>query len=86
MKPPERKVAGVWCSEVLAHLSEYVDGELTADQVDGINAHLRGCDWCEAFGAGFSTVVAELRREFQEPEPLGKELRERLWKRLVRAD
>lgn len=83
MTPAERRVAGLWCSEVLTRLSEYVDGELSEDEVDAVHAHLRGCDWCERFGGEFSRLVGELRRRLAEAEPVGEDVRSRLRLRLA---
>lgn len=59
----QRLVGGLWCGEVLAVLPEFVDGELTAEQVAAAHAHLAGCDWCERFGREYVVVVAALRSE-----------------------
>ncbi len=82
MTPTEKRVAGLWCSEVLARLSEYVDGELSQDEIDGVHAHLRGCDWCERFG-DFSRIVAEIRRQLSAADPIEDEVRARLRERLA---
>lgn len=74
----ERRVAGLLCSEVLAELSEYLEGELPAARVAQIEAHLAGCDWCERFGREFASTVAELRSRLKEPEPLSAELEAKL--------
>ncbi len=66
----DREVAGIRCSQVLEHLSDYLDGELDAGTVGRIEAHLAGCDWCERFGQQFSTTVGELRRHLSEPAAL----------------
>lgn len=58
----DRDVAGMRCSEVLEHLSGYLDGELDEAVVVQLEAHLRGCSWCERFGGDFSAAVADLRR------------------------
>ena len=71
MSPPaERLVAGMACGEVLAVLSDFLDGELSAAARENVLQHLRGCDWCEQFGGRFREVVESLRRELQDPEPL----------------
>ena len=57
----ERDVAGMRCSEVLALLSEYVDGELDSAVVERIEAHLRGCPNCEQFGKNFGSMIITLR-------------------------
>lgn len=66
----ERLVAGLRCREVLEKLSDYLDGELSAGQVAQVEAHVRGCDWCERFGGQFAGSVALLKRELGAPEPL----------------
>lgn len=68
--PAEREVAGLWCREVLADLSLYVDGELTPPRLGAIRAHVSGCDWCERFGGAFGVVVERLRAELATPDPL----------------
>jgi anti-sigma factor RsiW len=78
----ERVVAGLRCGEVLAALSDFLDGELTAAKREQIVAHLRGCDWCEHFGGRFSEVIESLRRELRDPAPLSAAVAARLRARL----
>jgi anti-sigma factor RsiW len=59
----ERNVAGVWCSEVLAQLSAFVDGDLPPDVEARLRAHVAGCDVCERFGGVFASLVTSLRRQ-----------------------
>ena len=80
----DREVAGIRCSQVLDHLSEYLDGELDAETVGRIEAHLKGCDWCERFGQHFSGTVGELRKHLSEPAELDPEVAARLRDRLDR--
>ena len=80
--PEDRQVAGIRCSQVLALLSGYVDGELDEPDVKRIEAHLAGCDWCEKFGGEFAGVVRALRRELAKPAPLDDEVAERLREKL----
>ncbi|MFN7953742.1 MAG: zf-HC2 domain-containing protein [bacterium] len=87
MKPapsPERIVAGLACSDVLANLSRYLDRELPLDQSQRLEAHVRGCEWCERFGERFAAVVGALKRELAEPEPLDPAVSQRLAARLAR--
>jgi hypothetical protein len=46
----DREVAGLRCTQVLAHLSDYLDGELDPQTRAQVEAHVQGCDWCERFG------------------------------------
>lgn len=78
----ERLVGGLLCGEVLARLSEYVDGELAPDQKERVDAHLRGCDVCERFGGEFAAKVAALRRQLREAAPVDDAVAERLRRRL----
>jgi anti-sigma factor RsiW len=78
----EREVAGLWCSQVLAFLSEFHDEELPPETVAQIEAHLAGCDWCERFGTQFSAMLGELVRQFAVPEALSEETIARLHERL----
>lgn len=57
----EREVGGLRCSQVLARLGEYVDGELSAEVAAAMQAHVRGCGVCERFGGRFAAMVAALR-------------------------
>lgn len=80
----ERLIAGLRCSEVLANLSDYIDGQLSPERRAQIEAHLRGCAVCERFGGQFGKVVAALRRALTEAEPLDEGVSERLRSRLRR--
>ncbi len=80
----DRNVAGIRCSQVLAGLSDYLDGVLSALQVQQVEAHLRGCDWCERFGHEFSGVVRNLRIQLGAATPPREEVTRRLWERLDR--
>ncbi len=84
MPEPDRIVAGLSCREVLADLSDYVDGELRRARVTQLEAHLAGCDWCERFGGEFSTVVRAFRLGLREPTPLDDPVAHRLRARLDR--
>jgi len=74
----DRQVGGLWCHEVLAVLSDYVDGEIEDRSRVQIEAHLRECDVCERFGGEFAYVIKETRKALQTPPPLDQNLAERL--------
>lgn len=57
----EREVGGLSCSQVLARLSELLDGELAADERARVEAHVQGCDVCARFGGTFGAVLQALR-------------------------
>lgn len=78
----ERVVAGLSCGEVLAALSDYVDGAPDPGRRDRIERHLRGCDWCARFGREFSGMVRMLRRRLAQPPPLAPTAARRLRRRL----
>jgi anti-sigma factor RsiW len=83
MPEPDRLVAGLRCREVLADLSDYIDGELTPERVTQIEAHLAGCDWCERFGGRFAGVVRAFRSGLREAPPLDDAVAGRLHARLA---
>jgi len=76
--PDEKVVAGLSCSSVLAVLSDYLDGDLSAEERRKVEDHLRGCDACARFGGEFRTTVQALRRHLSEPGGLPASLRARL--------
>ena len=82
----DRKVAGIWCHEVLEYLSDYVDGALDAGVVERIENHLRGCDWCETFGREFSATIRALRAKLRRADALDDDVARRLMERLRRAE
>ncbi len=83
--PDPRQVGGLWCHEVLDLLEPYLAGDLDAERRDAIEAHLRGCDHCAAFGGAYREVVAALRRTLGAVPSLDAERAERLARRLQRA-
>ncbi len=84
MPARERLVAGLRCSDVLAVLSDYIDGVLDPPTTTRVDEHLRGCDWCEKFGGRFAGIVETLRLHLGEPEPLPADIAARLRERLRR--
>ena len=80
----DRSVAGIRCSDVLEELSDYVDGQLPRDRAERIEAHLRGCDWCERFGGDFADAIAALRRALSRAPAANPAVHDRLMARLGR--
>jgi len=57
----ERHVGGLWCSEVLALLTRYLDGDLTDDELAMVKAHVGDCSACAQFGGAFHKAITALR-------------------------
>jgi len=74
----EVNIAGLSCGQVLERLSDYLDGDLVADERDRVEAHLRGCDRCARFGGEFRTVVGALRSHLARTGQVPAGFRERL--------
>ena len=53
----ERVVAGLHCGEVLADLSEHLDGRLSLDRAERIDEHLAGCAGCRRFVGEVTAAV-----------------------------
>ena len=78
----DREVAGIRCTEVLDDLPDYVSGALSRERKERVEAHLRGCDWCERFGGAYASTVETLRSRLTDPPPLDPDVRARLDRRL----
>lgn len=77
----DRRLESLTCQEVLARLSDFIDGDLSADSRREVEVHLAGCDACERFGGRFAAAVAALRGSAMtdpEPDRLPERLRSRL--------
>lgn len=55
-----RFVGGLWCSEVLAGLSDYLDGDLNQQTLIMIEQHLKECGNCKRFGADMAAMLGSL--------------------------
>jgi anti-sigma factor RsiW len=71
----ERIVAGLHCGEVLADLTEHLDGRLSPQRTFRIAEHLHGCDDCQRLAEEISAVVNALRALPEEPLPAEIETR-----------
>jgi anti-sigma factor RsiW len=78
----EKVVGGLSCSEVLERLSDYVDGELAAEERARVEAHLRGCDACARFGGEFRSTVRALKAHLARGGELPPQVREALHRAL----
>lgn len=83
MRMPDRLVAGLRCAEVLEALPDYLEHALPPQGAQQVEAHLRGCDWCERFGGEYAGGVAALRRMLAEPPAPPAAVRTRLRERLA---
>lgn len=78
MAAANRQVGSLWCFDVLAKLSDYVDGELSADERAQVEVHLASCDECTRFGGEFGAVVTALRVKLGVADDVPAEVSERL--------
>lgn len=78
----DREVAGIRCTEVLALLDDYVDGQLDPPTRATVDGHLAGCDWCERFGGQYAHLVASVRKTLTTPSPVPSVVSNRLLARL----
>lgn len=81
----DRDIGGIRCGEVLEHLAEYLDDEVSKRLRECIEAHLKECDWCERFGGSYAATVSALRQNLCDADPLEEALRDRLARRLSSA-
>jgi hypothetical protein len=66
------------CNDVIAHMGDYLDKELTAVHRAAVDAHLDECPECTAFYASYKHVV-QTAAELREPEqPLPVDVSNRL--------
>jgi hypothetical protein len=78
----DREVGGIRCLHVLEHLADYLEGDVSDELRERIEAHLRECDWCERFGGGYTSTVSSLRKTLCDPDPLDEDIKDRLAHRL----
>jgi len=63
----ERLIAGLHCGEVLADLTEHLDGRLSREQSSRMEEHLSGCSGCRRLGGEILGLVRTLREMPEEP-------------------
>jgi anti-sigma factor (TIGR02949 family) len=69
------------CAEVLHHLWDYLDEQITPSSAERLRAHIASCETCrgyENYQECFLQAVAGLRQELGAPESLRERLAERL--------
>ena len=81
----DRNVAGIRCGEVLAELSDFLDGDMEPARAAQVTAHLKECDACEQFGGTFSAAIRALKRFGTCPPDPGGRVFERLNDHLRKA-
>ncbi len=69
------------CQELLASLSDYVDGSLSKELCAELERHLSECENCRVV-VNTTRKTIELYKSMDEPGPLPVEVRERLFRRL----
>jgi RNA polymerase sigma factor (sigma-70 family) len=65
----ERVAAGLHCGEVLADLTEHLDGRLSRDRAQRLDEHLEECAGCRRFESEVTAVVRALRELPDEALP-----------------
>ena len=65
----EQVVAGLHCGEVLADLTEHLDGRLSRDRAQRVDEHLEDCLGCRLFESAVTAVVRALRQLPDEALP-----------------
>lgn len=69
------------CANLLGSLSEYIDGELSAELCREIEKHLAGCDNCRVVLNTTRRTIDLVHAPVEKPD-LPEDVRERLFKRL----
>ncbi len=69
------------CQELLASLSDYVDGSLSKELCDELERHLSECENCRVV-VNTTRKTIELYQSMDDPNPLPEDVRERLFRRL----
>jgi anti-sigma factor RsiW len=78
VRPDEREVAGLTCSQVMEALSGLVDNDVPENLRARIEAHVADCRLCERFGADFVRLLDAMRRHLADPTPVPADVEARL--------
>lgn len=83
--PPRTQFEGLGlsstCVDVLRHLWDYLDDEMTPGGAERLKAHISTCTTCrdyEGYQSCFLDALARLRAEFNAPAALRAQLAEKL--------
>ena len=69
------------CLEVMQHLWDYLDEEMTAERAERLREHLEHCEQCRGYGdyqSCFLDALARLKANLDAPLELREKLAERL--------
>lgn len=83
--PLDEPIAGMTCAEVLACLSDYLDGDLATERRAAMEAHVGACRNCERFGGMLGGVIRRIREQLDADGGLDEAAAERLRRRLDQA-
>jgi anti-sigma factor RsiW len=62
----------------MAALSEFVDGGLSQEVREQIEAHVADCNWCHQFGENFAHLLEAMRRHMAAPKSVPDDVLDRL--------
>ena len=86
MRPDDREVAGLTCSEVMADLSRYLDHDLPPARAARIEAHVSACQLCASFGADFARLMELVHERLKVPDAVPLDVATRLQTALLTAE
>ena len=69
------------CVDVLRHLWDYLDDQMTPEGAERLRVHIAGCSTCreyEVFQECFLAAVSKIRADLGAPDSLRERLAERL--------
>ena len=78
--PENHSTVEIDCEHVILQISNYIDGEISADLRARIEAHVRGCKHCTAILDGTTNTLRLLADDkvFELPDGFSERLRLRL--------